>query len=65
MQPGESVSLSVTLPNQQHIEVSEAVVRWSRGQEFAVETVTIETHPQARLQQYVKRLVQDRTTVTQ
>jgi hypothetical protein len=65
MRLGETLSLTVTLPNQQHIEVSEAVVRWSRGQKFAVETVTIETHTQARLQQYVKHLVQGRTTVTQ
>jgi hypothetical protein len=42
-----------------------AVVRWSRGQKFVVETMTLETHPQARLQPYVKRLVQDRAAVIQ
>jgi hypothetical protein len=41
MRPGETVSLSVTLPNEQRIEVSEVVVRWSRGQEFAVGNVVI------------------------
>ena len=36
MQPGESLSLTVTLPNEQRIEIPEALVRWSRGQELAV-----------------------------
>ena len=58
MRPGEPLSLTVTLPNEQRIEIPEAVVRWSRGQEFAVETVAIEPHTQARLSHYVKRLAQ-------
>jgi len=32
MRPGETLSLTVTLPNAQRTEVPEAVVRWSRGQ---------------------------------
>jgi hypothetical protein len=59
MRRGESISLTVTLPNTQRIEVPEAVVRWSRGQEFAVENVVIQSHTQARLQHYMKRLVQE------
>lgn len=59
MRPGKTVSLTVTLPNEQRIVVSEAVVRWSRGQEFAVETVKVEPHTQARLWHYVKRLVSE------
>jgi hypothetical protein len=59
MQPGESLSLTATLPNEQRIEIPEAVVRWSRGSEFAVENVTIETHTRAQLQHYVTRLVQE------
>jgi PilZ domain len=59
LRPGETLSLTVTLPNDQRIEVPEAVVRWSRGQEFAVENASIEPHTQARLQHYVKRLVQE------
>jgi hypothetical protein len=58
MRPGEPLTLTVTLPNEQHIEILRAVVRWSRGQEFAVENVVIEPHTQARLAHYVKRLVQ-------
>jgi len=30
IRPGETLSLTVTLPNEQRIEVPEAVVRWSR-----------------------------------
>jgi hypothetical protein len=29
MRPGETLSLTVTLPNEQRIEIPEAVVRWS------------------------------------
>jgi hypothetical protein len=59
MRPGETLSLTVTLPNEQCIDVHEAVVRWSRGQEFAVETVMVEPHTKARLWHYVTRLVQE------
>ena len=59
MRPGEALSLTVTLPNEQRIEISEAVVRWSRGQEFAVENRSIELHTQSRLAHYVKLLVQE------
>jgi hypothetical protein len=57
MRPGETLSLTVTLPNEQRIEIPEAVVRWSRGQGFAVENVVILPHVRARLQHYVKWLV--------
>jgi hypothetical protein len=57
MRPGETLSLAVTLPNEQRIEIPEAIVRWSRGQEFAVENMAVEPHTQARLKHYVKRLV--------
>jgi PilZ domain len=59
MRPGETLSLTITLPNAQRIEVPEAVVRRSRGQEFAVENVVVERHTHARLQHYVNRLVQE------
>ncbi|MGH7181548.1 MAG: PilZ domain-containing protein, partial [Nitrospiraceae bacterium] len=57
MRQGEMLSLTVTLPNEQGIEIPKAVVRWSRGQEFAVENIEIELPTQARLKHYVKRLV--------
>ena len=56
MRPGENLSLTVTLPNEQRIEIPEAVVRWSRGQDFAVENLVMNPHARARLQHYVKRL---------
>ena len=59
MRPGEPLSLTVTLPNEQRIEFPEAVVRWSRGQEFTVENLSIERHTHARLQHFVKRLVRE------
>ena len=63
MRSGESFSLTVTLPNEQRIVVPEAVVRWSRGQEFAAENRSIEPHTQTRLQHYVNRLVQEPTGI--
>lgn len=59
MRPGESLSLTVTLPNEQRIEIPEAVVRSSNGQEFAVENVVLERSARARLERYVKRLAQE------
>jgi len=57
MRPGEALSLTVTLPNKQRIVVPDAVVRWSRGQEFGIEMVETPKHTQARLIHYVRRLV--------
>jgi hypothetical protein len=63
MRSGETLSLIVTLPNEQRIEVPEAVVRWSRGQEFGIETVEIPKHTQARLMHYMRRLVNNSVEV--
>lgn len=60
MRPGETLSLTVTLPNEQRIAIPEAVARWSRGQEFAVENVLIEQHIHVRLQHYVNHLLENR-----
>lgn len=65
MKPRETLSLSVTLPNEQRIEVPEAIVRWSRGQEFAVENLAMEPYPDARLQHYVKRLAHARANTSE
>ena len=59
MRLGESLSLTVTLPNEQRIDVHNAVVRWSRGQEFGVETVETPKHTAARLVHYVRQLVNE------
>ena len=63
MRPDEALSLTVTLPNEQRIKIPEAVVRWSTGQECAVEKKVIEQHTQAHLQHDVKRLVQEPTEI--
>ena len=61
MRPGETLSLTVTLPNGQGILISQAVVRWSRWQDFSMENLAIEPHTLAPLAHYVKRLVQTPT----
>lgn len=58
------LSLTVTLPTEQRIEVPEAVVRWSRGQAFAAEYVGMGRRTQARLHHYGKRLVEQGITVS-
>ena len=58
MRAGETLSLTVTLPNKQRLEIPEALVRWSRGQEFAVESVVLDPPIDVRLQHYVRRLAQ-------
>lgn len=59
MRLGGTLSLTVTLPNEQRILIPEAVVRWARWQEYAVENLVIDPHTKARLQHYVKRLVHE------
>lgn len=59
MRPGETVSLSVTLPNQQCIHVSEGIVRWVRDSEIAVENVFMDQHTKTRLQHYVTKLARE------
>jgi hypothetical protein len=65
MRPGETISLTVTLPKKQRIETPEACVRWSRRRVFAVENMLIELHIHARLQHYVKRLVREPMDIVQ
>jgi hypothetical protein len=60
---GGTLSLTITLPNEERIEVPQAIVRWSRGQEFTVENVLVERRTHARLQHYVKGLVQELTEI--
>jgi hypothetical protein len=55
----ETLSITVTLPNEQRIEVPDAVVRWSREQEFTVENLANKPHTRARLPHYVNRLAQE------
>ncbi|TKS64791.1 MAG: hypothetical protein EWM73_00117 [Nitrospira sp.] len=54
MRPGEPLSLTVTLPNEQRIEMPEAGVV---SQEFGSETVQTLKQTQARLIHHVQRVV--------
>jgi hypothetical protein len=63
MRPGETLSLTVTLPNEQHILIPQAVIRWSRGWELAVKNILVQRHTHARLKHYSKRLVQESTEI--
>jgi hypothetical protein len=58
---GQTIPLTVTLPNQHSIFVAAAIVRWMRGQEYGLETLVMEKRTQSRLEQYVKHLVQAET----
>lgn len=57
--PGETFSLTDALPNEQCIEIPDAVVLWSRGQECAIEDLAIKPHTRARFQHDVNRLIQE------
>ena len=63
MRPGGILSLAVTLPNEQRVELPEAVVRWSKGQAFTVENPAMEPYTHARLRHYVKRQAQELTEI--
>jgi hypothetical protein len=47
------------------LEVPEAVVRWLRGREFAVENVLIAQHNHVRLQRYVNRVAREPERMSQ
>ena len=49
MRYGKALSLPVTLPNEQCIELSHAVVHRSRGQEFSVESLRLVQEPEERI----------------
>ena len=57
MRPSEVLSLTVTLPNDQRIEIPKAVACRSTGQEFAIENLRARPHACTRLQHYIMRLV--------
>jgi hypothetical protein len=50
--------LTVSLPLDERIVVAAAVVRWVRGQEFGLETLSIEKQTHRRMEHVIKRLVE-------
>jgi PilZ domain len=58
LQVGQTCSLTVNLPCEERIDVAAAVVRWVRGQEFGLETLSIERQTHSRMEQVINRLVE-------
>jgi hypothetical protein len=58
LQVGQTCPLTVTLPNQESIFVDAAIVRWVRGQEYGLETLTVDKPTQSRVEHMVKHLEQ-------
>jgi hypothetical protein len=50
--------LTVNLPIEERIVVAAAIVRWVRGQEFGLETLSIEKQTHIRVEHVIKRLVE-------
>ena len=59
LQVGQTCSLTVNLPIEENIVVAAAIVRWVRGQEFGLETLSIEKQTHARVEHVIKRLVEE------
>jgi hypothetical protein len=58
LQVGQTCSLTVNLPIEERIVVAAAIVRWVRGQEFGLETLSIEKQTHSRVEHVIKRLVE-------
>ena len=59
VEPGTALTLYVYLQrDQQLVIVDQAVVRWSRGQEFGLENVRLAAQAKARLSRLVTNLIQ-------
>jgi hypothetical protein len=56
---GQTCSLTVNLPNQESIVVAAAIVRWVSGQEYGLETLALEKQTHSRLEDFIKRLIQE------
>src|SRR5215831_12310487 len=63
LRPGETHSLTVTLPKGQGTEGPHAGVRWSRGEGCAAETVVTTPHTRAWLRHAVTRRLYEPTEV--
>lgn len=54
---GDICSLKVRLKTRQWVSVSAGVVRWVRGEEAGIETVTMNDESQERLNEYIQERV--------
>ena len=60
LRPGEVCSLSMSLPNQETIFADAAEVRWVRANGYGTEIRQLDKLSKSRLENYVKRLVNER-----
>lgn len=58
LQVGQMCSLTVNLPIEERIVVAAAIVRWVRGQDFGLETMSIEKQTHSRVEHVIKRLIE-------
>ena len=58
LQVGQTCPLTITLPNQESVFVDAAIVRWVRGQEYGLETLTVDKPTQSRVEHMVKHFEQ-------
>lgn len=58
---GQTIPLTVMLPNEHSLFIPASIVRWIRGQEYGLETLVMGRLTQNRLEKYVKGLVQEET----
>ena len=57
VQPGASLKVRIeTTEHEPPIQIQQALVRWSRGREFGLEFVTMDTDEWARLQHTMKQI---------
>jgi hypothetical protein len=56
---GQTCSLTVNLTNEESIYVAAAIVRWVQGQEYGLETLTIERQTHSRVEEVIKRFMQE------
>ncbi len=57
VQPGASLEVRIVTKTQEpSIQIQQAIVRWTRGSQFGLEFVTIESDAWARLQDTVKQI---------
>ena len=59
LQVGQLCSLTVNLPNEESVVVAAAIVRWVRGREYGLETLSVEKQTHSRMERIIKRLVQE------
>lgn len=53
LQVGQTCSLTINLPDQQHVFVTAGIVRWVQGIDYGMETLVADDSAQGQIAQYV------------